>query len=271
MALSSVKRYDVDMRDGHTQLSDKLPSAENTFYFSSTISVTWRVHDQVAIVRHGVADADYVVDQHLSTIMRQITSQVAPRDWAVAEARLNRHFAGGVVLPEGLTIIRVNVKLTIDEKLANHITNKATAAGVIEVDDLNRAAMSRVVAHGEMGLVVDLLAKNRNATGDVLNMMSQNQLRNEQERRELFDVMLEKGIIQDIDLEGYRQHVLPPLPGSGYPAGRAPSAWSPPGTAGGAPLTAVPPPIGTPGLAIEGSGVVAWDPVISDDTLDESL
>lgn len=269
VALASVKRYDVDMRDGHTQLSDKLPSAENIFFFPSTISVTWRVHDQVAIVRHGIADADYVVEQHLSTIMRQITSQVPPRDWAVAEARLNRHFAGGVVLPEGLTIIRVSVKLTIDEKLTNHITNKATAGGVIEVDDMNRAAVMRVLAQGEMGLLADHLAKNRDATGEVLDTLGQNHLRAAQERKELRDLMFENGQIQDIDLEAYRQHVLPPLPG--YPAAGAPSQWSPLGTTGAAAFTAVPPPIGTPAPAIEGSGVVAWDPVTSDDTLDESL
>lgn len=259
----SVKRYDVDMRDGYTELTGELPSAENNFYFPSTLSVTWRVHDQIAIVKHGVADADLVIDQRLSTVMREISSQVAPQDWSVAEARLNRRFAAGVVLPEGLTVLRVSVKLRIDGKLANFLTAKTQTAGDIDIDDMKRVAMMRVLAQGNLGLLAEHLAKNQGATGEVLELITQNHRLDEQERKELRQLLLDKGVIQDVDLEGYRQHVLPPLPG--YPAAGTQQSWNPLTGNGIPPLGSVPPPVGAPSPAIEGSGVVGWEPVGTDD------
>ncbi|MBS2965979.1 hypothetical protein KGA66_23235 [Actinocrinis puniceicyclus] len=243
-AFAAKRRYDVDLRNKDSDLSgDDLPTRENAVYFEYQISLTWRVHDPVEVLERGISDADTVIKQSLVPQMRDITMQIAPEDWRTAERSLNNHFAAGRQLPNGITVVSFAAQLKLDSDLRTHLTTITAVKNQHLVDNLNRQAVEDALRSGDMGIVVEYLTKNTDATRDVLKLFLESRLANERNRQELGRLMLdkvEKGAFQDIDVQWLLQPLLPQ--GGGFSAAPQLFGPTPPALTGG---TQPPPPIVT--------------------------
>lgn len=235
-AIAAKSRYDVDLRNKDSDLTgEDLPTRENAFYFPYRISLTWRVHDPIEVLVRGISDAATVIKQSLFPQMRDITMQIDPHDWRTAERSLNNHFAAERQLPNGITVISFAAQLKLDPGLEEHEKTMAATAGQIRVDSLNRKAVEDALRSGDMGIVVEYMTKNTDATRDVLKLFLENRLANERNRQELGRLMLdkvEKGAFQDIDVQWLLQPLLPQA--AGFSAG--PQLFGPttPALSGGA-------------------------------------
>lgn len=298
-AFSAKRRYDVDTTDKNSSLNgNNLPTGQNNFYFPYRISLAWCVHDPVAIVRRGIRDADAVIEQCLSTPLREITTKVAPRDWVLAESGLNQRFGSGIALDSGITIIRFAAKLTIDPRLAAHLSDESTLLGQQKLDAMRRKEVEEALSRGDFGLLVEHLTKGSDETREVINLVLQSRQISEKDRQEMRRLLIEQGVAQDVDLERYLDWVLPPNPGpaqippgigtsplaitgasappaappaypgaTGYatrPGRSAPPVGPPPVPAqqfAPAPPPPVQPPVQAPPPAPDASGIIAWDDV----------
>jgi hypothetical protein len=294
-AFAAKRRYDVDATDKNSSLKGgNLPSSQNNFYFPYEISLAWRVHDPVAIVRRGIREADTVIEQCLSTPLREITTKVAPRDWALAEAQLNQRFGTGIVLDGGITVIRFAAKLTIDPGLAAHLSEESTLRGQQALDAMRRKEVEDALSRGDFGLLVEHLTKGSDETREVINLVLQSRQISEKDRQEMRRLLIEQGVAQDVDLERYLDWVLPPSPGPaqipagtgtsplaisgvGVPPvapsisptatgnatrpGRSAPPVGPPQPVPGNQYAPTPPPVPAPPPASDASGIIAWDDV----------
>lgn len=292
-AAAAKRRYDVDVTERQTELDgEDLPTLENNFFFRYRISLSWQVHDPVAIVRRGITSADTAIRRALYTRMREITAQHPPRAWQAAERALNGRFAGGLRLESGITVLEFAAQLSLDPGLAAFLTTEAETKGRLSIDALNRQAVEAALQGGDMGILVEHLTKNSESTRDVLRILIESRRTSEQERRELFRALIEKGVLQDVDLERLLESVMPSgtgpsavtggagplaLTGAGGPPQVHASPFSPaavplaapaPAQAAGVGAAGSPPPVtpassrpaGDPPATAVG-GVVAWDDV----------
>ena len=256
-AFAARRRYDVDISYKTTELSQlELPSAENNFYFPCSISLAWRVHDPVAIVRNGITSPTVVIEQSLARTLRETSAGIRPSDWPEVEGRLNRAFGGPFALPEGITILRFVAKVRIDPHLAEFLHQKAAAQGQVQIDEINRVVVAAALQRGDIGLMEEHLVKHPGATSDVLNLMLSSRNADEAKRQEMFKLLLEHKVIQDVDLERLRENLLilqggvgtGPLlspPANGVGRLPPPPVQQPP---------AIPPPVNVTGLG-------EWEPI----------
>lgn len=208
-ALSARSRFDVDTTQRLNDLADlMLPSAENNFYFPTAISLTWRVHDPVTVVRNGISSPTVVIEQSVVRTLREITAQIQPQQWQLAERQLHQAFGGQFALPEGITVLRFVAKVSIDPQLAQFLSHKAATQGRLQLEEMDRTAIEASLQRGEHALVVEHLVKNPGATGDVINVLLSGRNFEEQKRQEMFRLLVENKVIQDVDLERFRENLL---------------------------------------------------------------
>lgn len=256
-AFAARRRYDVDVTYQTTELDQlELPSAENNFYFPCSISLAWRVHDPASIVRNGITSPTVVIEQSLVRTLREISAGIRPHDWPEVEGRLNHAFGAQLALPEGITILRFVAKVRIDPHLAEFLHQKAAAHGQQQIDEINRAVVAAALQRGDVGLMVEHLVKHPDATSDVINLMLSSRNTDEAKRQEMFKLLLEHKVIQDVDLERLRENLLTlqggvgtgplsSLTASGVVQLPPPPVQQPP---------TIPPPVNTTGLG-------DWEPI----------
>jgi uncharacterized protein YegL len=137
-----------------------LPSNDHRFHFDSSIDVGFRVFDAQEVVRRNLRDGLTVVYGHLVNRLRIITKRYDIEESERAEAAVNRSFAQGIDLPEGLTIFHCAARLSPDAAARDHFGRHREAernALVAEIE--HRAeevaahhtnAVKRIAAEGEI-------------------------------------------------------------------------------------------------------------------------
>jgi len=112
-------RYEVDLGDRLHELTARLPSRGDVHQFEAAISLTYRVTDPTEVVRRYILDGvPPVVDRVLAAI-RPIARTFSIEDVGAAEESINDPFRQSVGLPEGITIVRCDIRLTLEESVRN--------------------------------------------------------------------------------------------------------------------------------------------------------
>jgi uncharacterized protein YegL len=142
------RRYEVDIGDHHVAFpfaDDPLPTHDDTYNFTASISVSFHVTDPAQVVGSRVPDAVPVVRGHLLTACRPITRQFAIHEAEEAEQAIHARFRHPVLLHGGITIFKVEARLTVDEKGRRHLQ---------ELEDARRKEEVRKAQHpGEVNEV----------------------------------------------------------------------------------------------------------------------
>jgi len=261
----------------------------------------------VAVVVRRTDDGLKLCTDYLLDRMRDITRQFPIEESAAAEQEIRRLIANGpITLPEGITMYGVRPQLTIDDA-ARIAAQEAVAAtrnsslavikghaelgqarhqqtllGIEQGGELLRQQRSRdaiqAALQGNYDPIAIHLGQHPDQTGDLLNMIRSDFQANEQRRDNLIMELLQRNLIQDIDVADLNSSLL----------GSAANAYSagPRRTIGGPRIvqsaTIPPPPIGSlaassasssssssssnveteepeqPAPASDGSGITGW-------------
>jgi uncharacterized protein YegL len=232
-------RYEVDVSDHERSFSAQttpLAAKGDVYAFQSVVNVGFRVTDPVTVVRRNVVDALLVVYPRLIHMMRMVTREFNIYDSAAAERRINELFSEPVTLDEGITVYRCMAHLSPDPSVQRHVIDKDSAdrsadvnrhlhAGnrdatehELELESLrHRAEMARreseIRALGNDSLdyqrVLQLhLIQHPEDTERVLNLLVAYEQSQDEKRVELFQFMIEKDLVNGVDVEVFRKEML---------------------------------------------------------------
>jgi uncharacterized protein YegL len=232
-------RYEVDVGDHQRRFSAQttpLPAKGDVYAFENEVTVGFRVTDPVAVVRRNVVDALPVVYPRLIDMMRQVTREFDIHDSASAERRVNALFAEPVVLDEGITVFLCRAQLSPDRSARQYVMEVDEASRSVELNrqlhvgakdaaqhelelvgmrhraDLDRRA-NELAALGNDSLdyrrVLQLhLVQHPEDTERVLNLLVSYEQTQDDKRLELFQFMIEKNLVNPVDVDVFRRELL---------------------------------------------------------------
>ncbi|MBQ0980729.1 hypothetical protein KBX34_21905 [Micromonospora sp. M61] len=112
---SSWIRHEVDVSDQRRTArlgGMDLPTARNAHFLEAVIDIGFRVTDPAEIVRRYVTYGASVILNYVSSELRAVTRSFDLEEIHLAEDKFNAEFSRDIPLPEGITIYRLNVRLT---------------------------------------------------------------------------------------------------------------------------------------------------------------
>jgi len=133
-------RYEVDTAHHWTSLSLGLPAREEAFSFKVWVSLTWRVHDPVAIARTGIRDVKPIIWGFLDQQLRGISRQYSIEQAGLAEENmadfLERKLGD---IDYGLRLALVSVNVRLDEAAEKYLATRVESrrAETLAEDDHN--------------------------------------------------------------------------------------------------------------------------------------
>ncbi|MER7008137.1 hypothetical protein ABT297_34530 [Dactylosporangium sp. NPDC000555] len=221
-------RYDVGTADREDEfhISDELPSREDIFRFYARLQFGFRVHDPVEVVRRRVQDGFMVAGWRLMERMRRISRRYTPEECANANDEINDTLGQEPIeLSEGITVYRFAAFLSLDQQTqeamrrrraveqayafeqTSHRLDRLRQTNQQELETARLEAV-RDAIHGDHGLLMLHMAKHPDDTRTALEMVAKS---NESDRQGLFKLlenMMEKNLIQNIDLQEIRDENL---------------------------------------------------------------
>lgn len=202
------RQYDVDISQHFDTEQLELPARDDAFRFQGTMDVTWGVTDPTQVVKRNVADGLALVRSALLQRMWAISRLYQVEQCAAADAEINRQLGGGpVALPEGITVFRFSIRLTLDEQTRNYLQQQRNH-GYETAHSLRQMELTRRSLAGENGLLVMHLTQHRDDTASIIQMLENERATNESRCIELFRELIDKGLIQDVDLDGFTRSLV---------------------------------------------------------------
>lgn len=219
-------RYEVDVADHNNTIRFPLPTKHDVHEFQGTFVLGWRVTDPVEVVSRRVTDGLDLCHSRLLDHMPLISRDFDIQDCAKAEREINRALGGGsFVLPEGITVYHFSARLTLDDSA--RVYQQARVAAGREADleqigwcgDLDRARHDEKVAgvrrdairqalKGDNDLLIYHLAQDPGASGAIIDMIRTDRSSTEQQRITLLKELIDRNMIQDVDLDELRSALL---------------------------------------------------------------
>ncbi|GAA3447189.1 hypothetical protein [Planomonospora venezuelensis] len=277
-----VRRYqtwhEVDITRHQDMVQADVRSKVDSMQFRLQAEVTWGVSDPAAIVRYGTTDGVGPVRSQLIDRAWRITRRFDIEQCDAAEEQLQGQFESGtMILEEGITIFRAIIKLHSDAPTAQfqadqrHLRRTGITDQTVHENrtrqerwnaglERDRIAALKQVATGEDDLLFLFLARHPDQVGSIIEQVGKRREINLSAQTALFDKMVDKGFIQEADIESMRQLLIRPMEqiadsdSSRVLGGAAPPRALEPGTAP-APGAAEPPPSTR---APSADGVVGW-------------
>lgn len=205
---SARQRFEVDVSDHQSTFAYQLPCHGDIFYFESIVDVSWRVTRPWEVVRRRIVDGSLLLSSRLLDELPRLTRRFDPEDVALAEEAINDRFGNRTVhLYEGLSLHRCFARLRIDPKKLEQAVALAEQMHANVLSD-NRMKAIRAAVDGDPSFVMLHLAQNPDDTATVVNLIAENRKVDLDTRRALVQRMVEEGLLQDVDLEEFRQRLL---------------------------------------------------------------
>jgi hypothetical protein len=169
-------------------------------------------------------------------MMRQVTREFEIHDSASAERRVNALFTEPVVLDEGITVFLCRAQLSPDRSAKQYVMNVDEASRTAELNKQLHVGEKDTTQH-ELDLVgmrhradIDRRANELSALGNdsldyrrvlqlhlvqhpedterVLNMLVQYEQTQDDKRLQLFQFMIEKNLVNPVDVDVFRRELL---------------------------------------------------------------
>lgn len=143
----SYWRYDVDTAHHWTAVGLALPAQEEAFSFRAWVSLTWNVHDPIAVARTGIRDVKPIIRGFLDHNLRAIS-----RRYSIEEAGLAEDEMAGFLerklgdIPYGLRLSLISVNVGLDEAAEKYLIARAESkrAQALAGDDHELETLRRV-------------------------------------------------------------------------------------------------------------------------------
>jgi hypothetical protein len=140
--------------------------------------------------------------------MWTISRQYQVEQCADANAEINRQLGGSpLALPEGITVHRFSVRLTLDEQTRNYLQQQRNH-GYESAHTMRQLQLTERALAGENGLLVMHLTNHREDTASIIQLLANDRTTNENRRIELIRELIDKGFIQDADLDAFTRSLV---------------------------------------------------------------
>ncbi|MFD1151563.1 hypothetical protein [Saccharothrix hoggarensis] len=254
------RRYDVNIADHFHSEAVTLPARNDAFEFQGVMDIGWRVTDPVKVVARNVVDGLALVRSTLLAEMRQISRRYPVEQCADADEEVNRTLgAGPRDLPEGITVHRFAARLTLDETTRRLLQEHRNTGYESEIEQ-RRIEATRRALDGDNALLVLHLTKHKEDTASLITMIAQDRHSSEQRRMDLLRDLVERKIIQDVDLDDFSRTLIQQSTTSLAGGYTGPPQLNGPRAVGPAPVVNAVPVVEAPavnGPAVNGPGVNA--------------
>jgi hypothetical protein len=200
--------YIVDTAERRVQGSFEVPTAVDAYTFSIEAEATWKVTDPQAVVRANLSNGNDVVLGRLQDDLWIVGRRYRPEDAAGAEIEARSALTGMRQLDEGLTVLRVSVRIRVDRRLTGAVLERDRDTHQANRNEQKMLWLRRMVEGRDDGVVLLHLIEHPDDTGMVLKMMTDARDRNESVQLSLLDRMLEHNLISDADAQPLRDRVL---------------------------------------------------------------
>lgn len=197
------RRYDVNIADQFHSEAVTLPARNDAFDFQGNMDIGWRVTDAITIVERNIRDGLSLVRSTLLTQMRQISRRFEVEQCAAADEEINRRLGTASLplpLPEGITVHRFAVHLALDTQTREYLQRSRNHGYETDLDR-RRLEATRSALAGDNALLVLHLMRHSDDTGSIIDLLAKDRNTSEQRRIDLFRELLDKGVIQDADLD----------------------------------------------------------------------
>jgi hypothetical protein len=218
--------YIIDTSEQRTAWTFTAPSRQDAYRFTINADITWQANDAESLVRSGTQDPVQVIRTSVEDEIWYIAEGFQPHDALGAGQACRKAAAAMGNRPAGLVVTRAAVRVTTDRSLTdgNRQVGVAQHQGVLSKiameQETARVYHLKSLLQGDDAVLLLHLANNREDTGQVLQLLIEGRHRGEVTRLELFDRMVEKGFIQDSDVQGLRDSLLGAMwPGAGQQIG----------------------------------------------------
>jgi hypothetical protein len=195
------RRYDVNISDQFHSEPVTLPAHDDAFAFQGRMDIGWRVANPVALVQRGIGVGIDLVRSTMLMRMQQITRKHDVEDCAKADEEINRTLGTApVVLPEGIEVHRFAVLLELDHKTRDYKQQLRNHGYEADLGSRRMEATRRAL-EGDNALLVLHLTEHKGDTSSVIDILAKDRNTSAQQRIDMFKDLLDKGVIQDIDLD----------------------------------------------------------------------
>ncbi|HEV2345809.1 MAG TPA: hypothetical protein VGS97_17045 [Actinocrinis sp.] len=210
--LRSGTRYEVDLGYRFHEFNARLPARGDAYQFDAAISLTYRVTDPKKIVRHHIADGVPLVVDHVLSTIRSVIRRFSIEEVGTAEETINDRFRAPIDLPEGITIVRCDIRLTPDEAARNFFQEKLKRERYFEYHQ-------RLAEHERGDGYTNLLAmmvaldpehaaRTIEVTRTAAAIERDRQAEHNRTSLDLLRLMIEKELLQTSDLETIRGQLI---------------------------------------------------------------
>ena len=154
--------YEVDTAEHDASFSGQLPCQEKGFSFDFTIQLSWQVHLPDQIVRDGRRDVAPLYTRYLTELCKEHSEEYGLEQRDQAERKLSEELVEPLVLPEGITLRRCSIDLSLGDEAEAHVAaeararfdaNRAKLAHEARVQDARYATAEKGVTH-ELDILV---------------------------------------------------------------------------------------------------------------------
>ncbi|MEO5876505.1 MAG: hypothetical protein ABIS86_18000 [Streptosporangiaceae bacterium] len=215
-------RFEVDLSRHYGTLSEEVPSGSEGASFQVTLDVGWRVTDPVPIVEGRIDDGMEVVRTRLRKKIREIGREFAINQTQAFEQKLNLKLDNReATIPEGITVFQCSAQVDPDEKYSTQIGKRVEKRFDRENESLDLDHL-RLNARNEDDLILLAMARDPASVPKVLDDLRRNREMTDGKRVDLFNKMVDRDLIQEADIEPYRNALMSPIAGIAGGLGAAP-------------------------------------------------
>ncbi|TKK85247.1 hypothetical protein FDA94_26625 [Herbidospora galbida] len=207
-------RYEVDLSSHFHAIHLQLPSLSPATHFRLTVDVGWRVFEPAKIVQWRVSDGYAIVRSRIAETLQPLCRRFTITQDGALEAYLIEQIGQGRThrYEEGLEVFRFSVQVSHDPNAAGRMAEGVDASHKAELAR-EQIVKWRSAIRTEDDLIYMLIDKKPDRVGEIINDIRQRREASMGARLELFNKLVDGGLVQEADMENIRDLILQPIEG----------------------------------------------------------
>jgi hypothetical protein len=133
------RMYEVDIAEHRAQFHAQVPCREKGFSFDVEFQLSWRVNDPARIVQDGCEDVGPVYRSYLIERVSELSERYGLEDRLAAEQALKQALAGVSDLPEGISLRKCALTLSLGPEAHEHFRSRTLNAFDTETRHMRHA------------------------------------------------------------------------------------------------------------------------------------
>ncbi|MFI5694830.1 hypothetical protein ACIA58_23445 [Kribbella sp. NPDC051586] len=183
-----------------------VPAQGDAYHFSVQLGAAWQVVDTTTVAGNRMYDVPGLVTGALQQQLWLQGRQYAPHAATELERAAGHALQNGMTLAEGVSILRVTVRVQVDPSLPRQKLALDEVEHENEIEKTRFKAL-QTLSQADNGMIIIEVMNHPENLSEVLKMIVHGHDRDAQSRLDLLDRLLEHKLIQDSDAQPLRDEV----------------------------------------------------------------